>query len=76
MKSISVTSIKWEKPQPMQDKVTSNFYCRELAPNTVSLTGDLAQGDGSKQCAYGSSCMFNFHRYADAIIIVPYRGKP
>ena len=23
-------------------------YCRELAPGTVSLTGDLAQGDDSK----------------------------
>ena len=54
MKSILVTNIKWEKPQPMQDEVTNNFYCRELAPNTVSLTGDRTQGDGSKQCAYGS----------------------
>ena len=29
-----------------------NVYCRELAPSTVSLTGDRAQGDDSKQCAY------------------------
>ena len=28
-----------------------NVYCRELAPGTVSLTGDKAQGDDSKQCA-------------------------
>ena len=25
-----------------------NIYCRELAPGTVSLTGDRAQGDNSK----------------------------
>ena len=25
-----------------------NVYCRELAPSTVSLTGDRAQGDDSK----------------------------
>ena len=30
----------------------TNVYCRELAPSTVSLTGDRAQGDDSKQCAY------------------------
>ena len=24
-----------------------NFYCRELGPGTVSLTGDRAQGDDS-----------------------------
>ena len=29
-----------------------NVYCRELAPGTVSLTGDRAQGDESKHCAY------------------------
>ena len=27
-------------------------YCRELAPGTVSLTGDRAQVDDSKHCAY------------------------
>ena len=32
-----------------------NVYCRELAPGTVSLTGDRAQGEDSKQCAY-SNC--------------------
>ena len=25
-----------------------NVYCRELAPRTVSLTGDRAKGDDSK----------------------------
>ena len=29
-----------------------NVYCRELAPGTVSLTGDRATGDDSKHCAY------------------------
>ena len=29
-----------------------NVYCRELAPGTVSITGDRAQGDDSKHCAY------------------------
>ena len=31
-----------------------NVYCRELAPGTVSLAGDRAQGDDSKHCAYSS----------------------
>ena len=31
-----------------------NVYCRELAPSTVSLTGDRAQGEDSKQWAYGT----------------------
>ena len=34
-----------------QDKYSYNpflVYCRELAPDTVSLTGDRAQGDDSK----------------------------
>ena len=25
-----------------------NVYCRELAPGTISLTGDRAKGDDSK----------------------------
>ena len=29
-----------------------NVYCRELAPSTVSLTGDRAHGDDSKHWAY------------------------
>ena len=29
-----------------------NVYRRELAPGTVSLTGDRAQGDDSKHWAY------------------------
>ena len=28
-----------------------NVYCRELAPGTVSLTGDRAQGDDGKHWA-------------------------
>ena len=39
----------------MEDFNAFNFYCRELAPGTVSLTGDRAQGDDSKHWAY-SSC--------------------
>ena len=31
-----------------------NVYRRELAPGTVSLTGDRAQGDDSKHWAYFS----------------------
>ena len=37
-----------------------NVYCRELAPRTVCLTGDRAQGDDSKQCAYSRSDMHCF----------------
>ena len=29
-------------------------YCRELAPGTVSLTGDRAQGDDSKHDSYNT----------------------
>ena len=29
-----------------------NVYCRELAPGTVSLTGDIAQEDDSTHCTY------------------------
>ena len=36
-----------------------NVYCRELAPGTVSLTGDRAQGDDSKHCAYSNVSMLN-----------------
>ena len=28
-----------------------NVYCRELAPSTVNLTGDRAQGKDNKHCA-------------------------
>ena len=31
-----------------------NVYRRELAPGTVSLTGDRAQGDDSKHWAYST----------------------
>ena len=36
-----------------------NVYCRELARGTVCLTGDRAQGDDSKQCAYSSTALQN-----------------
>ena len=35
-----------------------NVYRRELAPGTVSLTGDRAQGDDSKHWAY-STCWYH-----------------
>ena len=31
-----------------------NVYYRELAPSTFSLTGDRAEGDDSKHCAYSN----------------------
>ena len=31
---------------------TKFVYCRELAPGTVSLTGDWVRDDGSKQNSY------------------------
>ena len=34
-------------------------YCRELAPGTVSLTGDRAQGDDSKHDSHYKKMMFN-----------------
>ena len=34
-----------------------NVYRRELAPGTVSLTGDRAQGDDSKHWANNNSIM-------------------
>ena len=39
-----------------------NVYRRELAPGTVSLTGDRAQGDDSKHWAYFTlnSSVFTF----------------
>ena len=40
-------------------------YCRELAPGTVSLTGDRAQGDDSKHDSHYStlSLRINEHPY-------------
>ena len=38
-----------------------NVYCRELAPGIVSLTGDRAQGDDSKHCAYSIHFYFCKH---------------
>ena len=36
-------------------------YCRELAPRTVSLTGDRAQGDDSKHDSHYNDvcCIFS-----------------
>ena len=34
-------------------------YCRELAPGTVSLTGDWAQGDDSKHDLHYSVLLHN-----------------
>ena len=49
-----------------------NVYCRKLAPGTVSLTGDRAQGNDSKHCAYSSNhllCTFSiFHLYRLVVI--------
>ena len=36
-------------------------YCRELAPGTVSLTGDWAQGDDSKHDSHYSKRHSNKH---------------
>ena len=44
-----------------------NVYCRELAPGTISLTGDRAQGDDSKHWAYSS---FNYNN-----CIIYFSGK-
>ena len=42
-----------------------NVYYRELAPGTVSLTGDRAQGDDSKHCANSIEgiCLFEIMFY-------------
>ena len=47
------------KSMPSQEKSINhynafNVYSRELAPGTVSLTGDRAQGDDNKHWAYSS----------------------
>ena len=44
-----------ESTQKSKNYNVFNDYCRELAPGTVSLTGDRVQGDDSKQCAYSTS---------------------
>ena len=41
---------------------TSVVYCRELAPGTVSLTGDWARGDDSKQYRYYTRHLIIFRR--------------
>ena len=47
-----------------------NVYRRELAPGTVSLTGDRAQGDDSKHWAYSTGPGITGTNIS-AIILVP-----
>ena len=52
-------------------------YCRELAPSTVSLTGDRAQGDDSKHDSHysqdnlkqGLRVIYMFHVSVEKIIL-------
>ena len=50
---------QWEQQQTIykqhQNYNAFNVYRRELAPGTVSLTGDRAQGDDSKHWAYSTT---------------------
>ena len=47
-------------------------YCRELAPGTVSLTGDRAQGDDSKHDShYNESCLLKPYPFLLANIVDP-----
>ena len=50
-----------------------NVYCHELAPDTVSLTGDRAQGDDSKHCANskGLTIIIEMFVLLDLILYVP-----
>ena len=41
-------------------------YCRELAPGTVSLTGDRAQGDDSKHDSHYIH-VYVYHKYLDTL---------
>ena len=45
-----------------------HVYCRELAPGTVSLTGDRAQGDDSKHYSHYSS-KYDFHVDTEKMIV-------
>ena len=44
----------WKLIWLKRDYNAFNVYRRELAPGTVSLTGDRAQGDDSKHWAYST----------------------
>ena len=46
------------EPSTLNIYNTSSVYCRELAPGTVSLTGDWTHGDDSKQCRNYSHSYF------------------
>ena len=40
-------------------------YCRELAPGTVSLTGDRAQGDDSKHDSHYRGILLFAHKRSE-----------
>ena len=42
---------------------TSSVYCPELAPSTVSFTGDWVRGDDSKQNSYYTVSTFVMHTF-------------
>ena len=48
-------------------------YCRELAPGTVSLTGDRAQGDDSKHDSHYThkilTCVLYVRRYCSVVVM-------
>ena len=46
------------RPSYIRDYNPFLVYCRELAPSTVSLTGDRAQGDDSKHDLHCSAFVF------------------
>ena len=48
-----------------------NVYRRELAPGTVSLTGDRAQGDDSKHWAYSTVCILENAKFSEKYNILP-----
>ena len=54
------TLTTWHNLQQIIHYNAFNVYRRELAPGTVSLTGDRAQGDDSKHWAYSTRCFLLF----------------
>ena len=52
-----------------------NVYRRELAPGTVSLTGDRAQGDDSKHWAYSTLVNFSCLGTGKTVVVNRYFGK-
>ena len=45
------------------------IYCRELAPGTVSLTGDRAQGDDSKHDSHYTVSL-NFYENVSTLVMM------